>query len=81
MRPLWSHVTGIRFGSNHHSVDFARTLQLVVGNEGAVSVLPSLHSLIQVFPPTDVQRRDAELLIKVALDSHGSVPADPPLAA
>ena len=80
MRPLWSHATGLRFGTDYHSADFARTLELVVGAEAAVSVLPNLRSLIQVFPPTDLQRRDAELLAKEALDHHGSVPANAPIA-
>ena len=81
MRTLWSHVTGVRFGNDYHSANFARRLELVAGYERPLSVLPGLHNLIQVFPPSDVQRRDAELSTMVVLDSHGSVPAVPSLAA
>jgi hypothetical protein len=81
MRTRWSHVTGVRFGSDYHSVNFARTLELVAGYERPLSLLPSLRSLIQVFPPSEVQRRDAEVLTMVVLDSHGSTLTDAPVAA
>ena len=81
MWTLWSHVTGVRFGSNYHSVNFTRTLELVADYERPLSLLPSLRSLIQVFPPSDVQRQDAELVTMVVLNSHGSAAVDAPLAA
>ena len=38
--PLWSHSAGVRFGSEYHSVDFARTLELVLGPVNAFSLAP-----------------------------------------
>jgi hypothetical protein len=81
MRPLWSHATGVRFASEYHSVDFARTLELVVGNESAFSVVPDLHGLIQVFPPTDVERNDAKQITMAILDNHGHLPFEKHVAA
>lgn len=81
MRPLWSHTAGVRFGSEYHSVDFARTLELVVGNDAAFSVVPDLHGLIQVFPPTEVERNDAKQITMAALDNHGSLSSEKPVAA
>jgi hypothetical protein len=81
MQSLWAQVAGVRFGSDYHSVNLARTLKAVAAYERPVALIPGLRSLIQVFPPSDVQRREAELLTTVALDSHGSVPADAALVA
>ncbi len=80
MRPLWSHATGVRFGGDYHSIDFARTLELVVGNEN-VPILPNLRGLIQVYPPKDEELREAECMTNAVLSHHGSVPMPTTLAA
>jgi len=51
MRPLWSHVSGIHFGSEFRSVDFARTLELAVSNIDTTNMLPEHRGFIQLFPP------------------------------
>jgi hypothetical protein len=81
MRPLWSHVTGIRFGGNYRSVEFARTLELVVDNENEFLVTPNLRGLVQVYPPNEEERREAERLTLAALSHHGYVPSEKHFAA
>jgi hypothetical protein len=81
MRTLWSHATGVRFGNDYHCVNLARTLEELAAYERPLSLVPGLRSLIQVFPPSDVQRREAERLTTVAHDAHGSVSADATLVA
>lgn len=80
MRPLWSHVSGVRFGSEFHSANFGRTLELVVGND-APRLLPNLHGLIQVSPPTAAERTEAEATVREALDHRGPTLTAPPIAA
>jgi len=81
MQTLWAQVAGVRFGSDYHSVTLARTLEVVAAYERPLSLLPDQRRLIQVFPPSDTQRREAELFTRVALDSHSSAPPATPLAA
>jgi len=81
MQTLWAQVAGVRFRSDYHSVKFARTVEAVAAYERPVALIPGLRSLIQVFPPSDVQRREAELFTTVVLDGHSSVPADAALVA
>ena len=55
MRPLRSHVSGVHFGSEYHSSDFARTLELAVGSVDTTHMLPGHRGLVQVFPPDGAQ--------------------------
>jgi hypothetical protein len=68
MRPLWAHVSGVRFGSAFHSVDFARALELVVSSDDTSAMLPNLKGMIQVFPPTATERSEAEVIVREAMD-------------
>jgi len=52
MRPVWSHVAGVKFGSEFHSTDFERTLELAVGSVDTSMLLPNHRGFLQVFPPT-----------------------------
>jgi hypothetical protein len=81
IRPLWSHATGIRFCKEYHSVDFARTLEQLLGRVGDFAVLPNLHGLVQVFPPTEAERKDAQKIIQPASVPHASLPLDEHVAA
>lgn len=75
MQPLWSHVDGVRFGAGFHSLEFARTLELVVGNDHT-AMQPNLHGLIQAFPPTATERSDAEVAIREAVDQQDATITD-----
>src|SRR5512142_1802500 len=81
MRPLWSHATGLTFGKDLHSADFAHILELVMRHENAFSKLPDRDGLIQIFPPTLEERRAAERWTREAFSHHGSVLTEPPVAA
>jgi hypothetical protein len=59
MRPLWSHLSGVHFGSEFHSTDFARTLELAVGSVDATNMLPKHRGLVQVFPPSAAEQNEA----------------------
>jgi hypothetical protein len=80
MRPLWSHVSGVRFGSEFHSVDFARALELAVGSDDTSTMLPNLHGMIQVFPPTAVERSEANVSVRESMD-HNRTTVTPHIAA
>jgi hypothetical protein len=75
MRPLWSHIPGVRFGSEFHSVDFARRLELLVGNDDTATMFPNLRGSIQVSPPTAIQLNEANAMIREAIDHHGPTTA------
>jgi hypothetical protein len=81
MRPLWSHVSGVRFGGQFHSVDFARTLELMVGNACTTTMLPNLHGLIQVFTPTTIEQNEADAIVREAMANHDATIATPHIAA
>lgn len=81
VRPLWSHVTGLRFANDYYSADFARTLEFVIGHENAFVKLPDRRGLIQVSPPTEEERKEAERWTTVAFNYDGAVPAEQPVAA
>jgi hypothetical protein len=81
MRNMGAQVAGVRFGSDYHCVNLARILEELAAYERPLSLVPGLRSLIQVFPPSDVQRREAERLKTVAHDANGSVSADATLVA
>jgi hypothetical protein len=71
MQPLWSHATGLRFDNDYHSEGFAHNLKLVMGQEGTFSKLPDRSGLLQVHPPTQEERREADQWVKLALP-HGN---------
>lgn len=81
MKPLWSNAIGLRFGGDYHSVDFAHTLELVMGHEDAFSKLPDHQGLIQIFPPTPAERTEAERWISVAFNHDDAIPMEQPAAA
>ncbi len=81
MRPLWNHATGLRFHNDYHSVDFAHTLEFVMGHEDAFSKLPDQHGLIQIYPPTQEERKEAGRWTGVAFNHHGSMPVEQHVAA
>jgi hypothetical protein len=60
MRPLWSHVAGIHFGREFHSMDFARTLELAVASADTANLLPERRGFVQVFPPTAAEQSTVE---------------------
>ncbi len=81
IRSLWSHATGLSFGKDYHSADFARTLELVMGREDAFSKLPDQQGLIQIYPPTQEERKEAERWTTVAFDHESAMPTEQPVAA
>jgi hypothetical protein len=81
VRPLWSHTTGVRFGSEYHSAELARTLEFAVRKDGAFAGEPNLHGLIQVFPPTGVERKEAEQMIQTAPEHVVCLPMEKHAAA
>lgn len=76
LRPLWSNATGLRFSNDFHSVDFAHTLEYVMGHQEAFLKLPHQHGTIQIYPPTQEERREAALWTSVAFNQQGSMPAE-----
>lgn len=80
-KPLWSHATGLLFGPAFDSAEFAHTLERVIGRENAFVKLPDQHGLIQVFPPAQVEREQAERWMEVAFDHEGAIPTQQPVAA
>jgi hypothetical protein len=60
MRPLWSHVRGLRFENDYHSEKFARTLHWVMEHESLLKKTSSKHGLIQIYPPTAEERSEAK---------------------
>jgi hypothetical protein len=81
IRPLWSHATGLWVDDDYRSVDFPHTLELVIGQEDAFSKLPDQHGLIQIYPPTQEEREEAERWMRVAFNDHGSMPIEQDIAA
>jgi hypothetical protein len=81
IRPLWSHTTGLRFANDYYSADLARTLEFLIAHEDAFAKLPDRRGSIQVSPPTEEERREAERWMTVALNHDGSVPTEQPMAA
>jgi len=80
MQPLWSHTIGLRFSNGYHSQDLAHTLEFVIGHEDAFSKLPDQDGLIQVYPPTQEERQNAERWTWVAFNYRGSAPSEEPVA-
>lgn len=81
MRPLWKHAIGLRFRKNYHSVDFAHTLEFLMGHEDAFSKLPDRKGPIQIYPPTQEERNEAERWTRVAFNHPSSTPIEQHVAA
>jgi len=81
MRPLWSHACGIHFGSEFHSTDFARTLELAVGSVDATNLLPEHRGLIQVFPPSEPEQSEATAMLREPVGCHAPPTDEQPAAA
>jgi hypothetical protein len=81
MRPLWSHATGLRFGNDYHSVDFTSRLELVMAHEDGFSKLPDRHGLIQVYPPTQMERGEAKSWARAIDNDDASMPMGQLIAA
>lgn len=81
MQPLWSHATGLRFGNSYRSEIFARDLNLVINQEKVFSKLPNQVGLIQVYPPTQEERKEADQWMKLLLDRRILTPKKQPAAA
>lgn len=72
MKPLWSHEIGLNFSEGYHSEELARTLKLMMGHEEAFSKLPVPSGLIQISPPTQEERRQADSWTTVAFNNNHS---------
>jgi hypothetical protein len=66
MRPLWSHAAGLRFENDYHSDALGNNLELILGQEKGIPRLPDQAGLIQVHPPTQEERREADQWIDLA---------------
>ena len=81
MRPLWSHAIGLRFENDFHSDALGNNLVLILGQEKSFPRLPDQVGLIQVHPPTQAERREADQWIELAFgrrdlaEPHVAVPA------
>jgi len=81
MRPLWSHATGIRFENNYRSETLSNSLELIMGQEQTFPRASEQAGLIQIHPPTQGERREADQWIGLAFGRrdlakpHLAVPA------
>jgi hypothetical protein len=81
VRPLWGNATGLRFGPNYRSVGFAHALELVMGHESGFAKLHGPDGVIQVYPPTEKERREAAGSTTAVLDPGVSMPVEQHIAA
>ena len=81
MRPLWSHSTGLRFENNYHSEALAHNLELIMGQEDTFPRLPEKVGLIQIYPPTQEERREADRWMNLAFNHGNPVSVKPGVAA
>jgi hypothetical protein len=65
IRPLWSHATGLRFENGYHSEELAHNLEHVMRQEETFPKLPEQVGLIQIHPPTQEERKEADRWIKL----------------
>jgi len=72
MRPLWSHATGLRFENNYHSDALGKNLELIMRQEKGFPRVPDQAGLIQVYPPTQEERKEADRWIDLAF-GHGDL--------
>jgi hypothetical protein len=81
VRPLWANATGLRFGPKYHSVGFAHALELAMGQESGFEKLHGPRGVIQVYPPTEEERREAACSSPAFLDPDVSTPVEQHIAA
>jgi hypothetical protein len=81
VRLLWGNATGLRFGPDYHSVGLAHALELVMGHESSFSKLHGQHGVIQVYAPTEEERRAAACSATAVIDHDGSIPVERHIAA
>jgi hypothetical protein len=81
VRPLWSHTTGLRFSNKYHSAELARTLELAIGKDAAFAGEANLHGMVQVPPPTTIERNEAERMIQTAPEDCACLPVEKHAAA
>jgi|SRR6185503_11184977 len=72
MRPLWSHVTGLRFENSYRSESLSKNLELIMGQEQTFSRVSEQAGLIQIHPPTEEERREADQWIDLAFGRRDS---------
>jgi hypothetical protein len=60
MRPLWSHVTGLRFENNYRSETLSNSLELIMGKKQTFPRVSEQAGLIQIHPPTQAERSEAD---------------------
>jgi hypothetical protein len=68
MRPLWSNTTGLHFENDYHSEALARNLDFIMGQEETFPRLPERVGLIQIYPPTQEERREADRWMNLAFN-------------
>ena len=71
MRPLWSHTTGLGFENDYQSDALAENLALIMRQEKTFPRLPEKVGLIQIYPPTQEERREAEVWMNLDFN-HGN---------
>lgn len=81
VRPLWSNATGIRFANDYYSADLARTLEFVIKHADAFAKLPHRPGFLQVSPPTEEERKEAQRWTTVAFNHDGALPEEQDVAA
>jgi hypothetical protein len=82
MRPLWSHTTGLSFGGDYRSGNFSHAVELVIAHADTFSKFPHEQGLIQIYPPTEDERREAERWARAVLDHlAGAKPMEQHVAA
>jgi hypothetical protein len=71
----------VRFAGEYRSAELARTLELAVGKDTGIAGEPNLHGLIQVFPPTEGERKEAKGMFQTAPELGVCLPMEKPAAA
>jgi hypothetical protein len=66
MRPLWSHATGLRFENDYCSETLSNHLELIMEQEQSFPRSSEQAGLIQIHPPTQAERREADQWIELA---------------
>jgi hypothetical protein len=72
MLPLWSHATGLQFENNYHSDALGNNLELIMRQEKGFPRAPDQAGPIQVYPPTQEERKEADRWINLAF-GHGDL--------
>ena len=66
MQPLWSHIPGLYFSNGFQPVMFAHAMKSLMEREDPFSMLPDQSGLLQVYPPSPEQRREAAKWMETA---------------